>query len=417
MNTDMQARVMVRQQRYEQLLCAAAALQPDYTRRTCGWLRPETFSDPACRKFWQGFQQHGNTDRAALDAQILSALVEWQGDELVKDASIAPELARKIGEQAWLGSIGGQLGKLAGCVGDGDSETAREVLRRLVDGAQGQMQDVPTTARTHDRFMAALRDRTRILPTHTKIDRFMAGLARQRVTLLAGHSGHGKSALALQLARNIASSGVEVCFFSLEMSEIDLWARAACGALRWNYDDILAEAASDMGLSPTKDAALERQSAALRDLYPGLHIYEDAQTTDSLWQHVAAVRPGLVVVDHLRLLKDRGDNETIRLGRMSARLKELAKALDCNVLLLTQLNRKSDARPEDDKRPTIGDVRQSGEIYENVDDMLALYRNKKQDPDADGNVPAELWFLKHRTGADGVYALFRYNLPEQWFYD
>jgi KaiC/GvpD/RAD55 family RecA-like ATPase len=420
MTLEAQAKATVKQQRYEQLLCAAAALQPDYTRQSCGWLKPEIISDPACRKFWAGFIQHGNVDRAALDASIYSALAEWQGDALVRDASAAPELARKVSEQAWLANIvAPHMSKLARSVTDGDAEQTRELLRQLNKDNGAAPGEIPTTARTHEKFMAALRDGRRVLPTRTRLDKFMGGLERQSLTVLAGMTGAGKSAFAFQLARNVAAQGEHVAFFSLEMSEVSLWARAACGALRWNWDDIKARAQAKE-LSKADETKIERTSADLRDKYACLHIYEDAQTTESIWQNVAGLRPGLVVVDHARLVNDKSENETIRLGRVTWRLKEMSKALDCSVLCLVQLNRSSYTR--EDKHPTLADIRQSGEIAENSDDVLALYRKKTddgkdQEPDMNGNVIAELWFLKHRTGSSNAYAAFNYNLPEQWFYD
>jgi KaiC/GvpD/RAD55 family RecA-like ATPase len=415
MSTDVQAQAVVRQERYEQLLCAAAARQPDYVRQVCGWLKPETFSDAACRKFWTGFMQHGNVDRAALDAHIYSALAEWQGDAAVGNAEAAPELARKVQEAAWLArGVGANLGRLAKFVAEGDAEQVRELLRKMADDQGALPQEVPTTARTHEKFMAALRDGRRLLRTYTKLDRNIGGLERQSLTVLAGMTGSGKTAFALQLARNVAKSGQHVAFFSLEMSEISLWARAACGALRWNWDDVKAKVHAKT-MSDEDFALLERTSENLRDTYEFLHIYEEAQTTESIWQHVAGLRPGLVVVDHARLVSDSAENETLRLGRVTWRLKTMAKALDCSVLCLVQLNRASYARQ--DKRPTMGDIRQSGEIAENSDDVMALYRDKDEEPDEDGNARSEMWFLKHRTGADNIFANFRYSLPEQWFYD
>jgi KaiC/GvpD/RAD55 family RecA-like ATPase len=415
MSIEVLARGLVKRERYEQLLCAAAGLQPEYAKQSCGWLLPETFSNAACRKFWTDFLQHGNADRAALDASIFSALAEWQGDEIVRNASAAPELARKVAEQAWLANdVDPYLQPLVRAINDRDPERTRELIRKLADNNGTTPSAVPTTAKTHEKFMAAIRDGRRVLPTRTRLDRFMGGLERQTLTSLAGMTGTGKSAFALQLGRNIALQQVHVAFFSLEMSEVSLWARAACGALRWNYDEIKAKAQAKE-LSKQDDALLERTSAQLRDKLDYLHIYEDSQTTESIWQHTAGLRPGLVIVDHARLVNDKNENEVLRLGHVAWRLKEMAKALDCSVLCLVQLNRNSYAR--ENKRPTLGDIRQSGEIAENSDDVLALYRDPEIKPDDDGNVEAELWFLKHRTGNSDAAAKFRYSLPEQWFYD
>jgi replicative DNA helicase len=82
----------------------------------------------------------------------------------------------------------------------------------------------------------------------------------------------------------------------------------------------------------------------------------------------------LFIVDHLRLVKDlrKGENEVSRLGRLSMELRQIARDYGTHCLLITQLNRGLETR--DDKRPTLADIRQSGEIEENADNVWGIYR-------------------------------------------
>src|SRR5512137_2754144 len=94
-----------------------------------------------------------------------------------------------------------------------------------------------------------------------------------------------------------------------------------------------------------------------------LRIDERRHTTSSIWQAVSEYTPDLIIVDHLRFVDDKAENEVKRLGIITQRLKEIAKAFNCAVMCLAQLNRETDKR--DNKRPQLSDLRDSGEIEEN----------------------------------------------------
>ena len=104
-----------------------------------------------------------------------------------------------------------------------------------------------------------------------------------------------------------------------------------------------------------------------------------------------------VLADHLRQFNDYADNETHRLGRVSWGLKMLAKNLDTRVICAAQLSRAVEGRS--DKRPDLADLRDSGEIEENADNVIALYREQYYDPDA--NNDTEFIARKVRDGERG----------------
>jgi replicative DNA helicase len=141
-------------------------------------------------------------------------------------------------------------------------------------------------------------------------------------------------------------------------------------------------------------------------------------TTGMMESEVARHTPDLVIVDHLRLIGDepaRGENETQRLGRMSWALKQIAGEYRIPVLCLCQLNRGVEART--DRRPMLGDLRQSGEIEENADAVLMLYRDEMYNDRTDQPDNAEVWGRKLRDGETNSMAKLKYHKSLTTFYD
>lgn len=217
----------------------------------------------------------------------------------------------------------------------------------------------------------------RSIPTFiTPIDNSLGGLERQTLTILAARPSMGKSTLAWQIARNIASNGLKAYIFTLEMGNNNLWAKAACGSLGLRWRDFRAGNATKQ----QKDE-LRIEVKRLMKLYgKNLLMDEGMNTTDTIWQMVDKHRPDLVVVDHLRLVANMDDSEVRRLGYMSTKMKEIAKEFNCSSLVLAQLNRGVENRSN--KRPQLADLRESGQIEENADVVLMMYREDYYDDDS-----------------------------------
>ena len=126
----------------------------------------------------------------------------------------------------------------------------------------------------------------------------------------------------------------------------------------------------------------------------------------------------LVVIDHVSLIGDPGDNETHRLDRITRRTKQMAKDLDVAVLMLCQLNRESDKRT--DHKPQLADLRDSGGLEQNADVVLMPYRPDYYDariqPDVDGCVPFSVFVRKERNGENHIEIQMLYDLAGQAFF-
>jgi replicative DNA helicase len=236
-------------------------------------------------------------------------------------------------------------------------------------------------------------------------------MERQNQTLLAAPPSTGKSALAFQIARNVAASGRKALFFSMEMSEANLFARAACGVAGVTWLDVRRG-----HISPAQREKLEETASDLMFTFGRrLLIHDKPADIATMWQMTATNRPDLVVVDHIRFVTDdHGENENKRLGWIAKRLRDLAKQFDCHVLCLAQLSRSSKERS--DKRPILTDLRDSGELEENADNAWMLYVPADNTSAITNRnmVDLELWIRKARDGVRDACVYMDFDRRQQW---
>lgn len=224
--------------------------------------------------------------------------------------------------------------------------------------------------------------------------------------IIAGRPAMGKSALAQQIAEQVAAQDKTVIFFTLEMSGYEITERAIArrsgvpvprlktaslspddwravtdafgrfSALPLLVDDASFDIAGLMGKATAAAAGLEK-----RGLPP----------------------IGLIVVDYLQLVTAKAANRTLEIGQVTAGLKRLAKALQIPVIGLSQLNRGLEGRT--DKRPTLADLRESGSIEQDADLVLLMYRDDYYDEQSADKGTAEIDAAKNRHGSTGTAKL------------
>ncbi len=243
------------------------------------------------------------------------------------------------------------------------------------------------------------------LPTGlNRLDNLLA-LQRQECTTVAARPGMGKTSFVLNIAANLAQRGEPCIVFELEMPREQLATRMAC---------------SRAGI----DLRRARQGHVHRDEWAALTEATDFLTRLPIWiddtsgpsaLHIRAsaraikARRGLslVVVDYLQLMsgiddRDRESREQEISTNMRA-MKRLARELDVCVIVLSQLNREVEKRP--DKRPMLSDLRDSGAIEQDSDNVLFIYRpeyyEKEKTREEDRGV-AELILAKQRNGPTGT---------------
>lgn len=233
------------------------------------------------------------------------------------------------------------------------------------------------------------------------LDAKLAGLQKSDLIILAARPSMGKTALALDIARNAAKNGTPVGIFSLEMSAQQL------------VDRLLAsEAKVDSWKMRTgkglNDDDFSRISDALNTLSQA-PIYIDDEASKNILQMRAMARRlqaehglGLIIVDYLQLMAPRTNNDNMvqQMTEISRSLKGLAKELNVPVLALSQLSRAVESRQ--DKRPKLHDLRDSGSIEQDADVVLFIYREKDTQMDEMPDfMEAEILIEKHRNGPTG----------------
>ena len=264
-----------------------------------------------------------------------------------------------------------------------------------------------------------------------RLDRITSGLHDGDLTIIAARPGMGKTSFVLNIATNVASPrnrvaadnpnkrweepGVGVAVFSLEMPREQIANRMVC-----------AEGKVDVGkvrqghLSP-QDWSRLTESAAFLGALP---IWIDDTSAISILELRAKVRRlqaehdrmsedgsrklqrlGLVIVDYLQLMRGRdgAQSREQEISEISRGLKGLAKELRLPVIALSQLNRSVETRSEKSKRPQLSDLRESGAIEQDADNILFIYRDDyyNKDTTTEPNV-AEIIVGKQRNGPTGT---------------
>ncbi len=235
----------------------------------------------------------------------------------------------------------------------------------------------------------------------TKLDHHIGGLGRGRVTVIAARPGMGKTALATGIVENVAGAGGNAAIFSMEMPAWQLGMRMAC-----TRASVSVLQAMNGWLSDTNRTLFLRALDDLRDLpividdTPGLTLLQLRSKA-----RLAAAELGplsLIVVDYLQLMTGGDDgrkNRDREISEITAGMKTLAKEMSCSVILLSQLNR--DCEQEKDKRPRLSNLRDSGGIEQDADDVIFVYRDDYYHANSDDQGVAELIVAKQRNGPTG----------------
>lgn len=209
------------------------------------------------------------------------------------------------------------------------------------------------------------------------VDRKLLGLQRGELIILAGRPGSGKTATALSIARNMASAGHRGIFYSLEMGDISLSQRMltdeAYDHAEIAYSKLRSGRFTEKSFMALRDAGLRLQGLPLRiEQQPKITV---GQLAARARQEKRRRGLDFFVVDYLGLMESSTrykGNRTNEIGELTAGIRALAKELDCAALVLSQLSRGVEGR--EDKRPNMGDLRDSGNIEQDADVIVMVYR-------------------------------------------
>lgn len=245
------------------------------------------------------------------------------------------------------------------------------------------------------------------LPTGlTDLDKKLGGLQKSHSVVIAGRPGMGKSSLAAQIALHVGKQfKARSLIFSLEMSAKELTRRL-----------ISAESRIEEARIKTANIRPEEWPAyyAAIKTVSGLPITIDdaGYLTPSLMRTRAMklyLEQGLdlIILDYLQLMRGDGkyqNNRTQEVSDISRACKLLARELNVPLLALSQLSRACEMRA--DKRPMLSDLRESGSIEADADEVLFIYRDELYNPKTEFPNIAEIIVAKHRGGPTGTISAF-----------
>ncbi|QWE27713.1 replicative DNA helicase [Polynucleobacter sp. AP-Ainpum-60-G11] len=246
-------------------------------------------------------------------------------------------------------------------------------------------------------------DITGIATGFIDLDKQTSGLQKGDLVIIAGRPSMGKTAMALNIAENVAlAEGLPVVIFSMEMSGEQLAARLLGSVGRVDQ--------SRMRTGKLQDDEWPRVTDAIARLSNTQILIDETGALSSLELRARARRIarnfggtlGLVVIDYLQLMSGSGsENRATEISEISRSLKSLAKELQCPVVALSQLNRGLEQRPN--KRPIMSDLRESGAIEQDADLIMFIYRDEVYHPDTtqDKGI-AEIIIGKQRNGPIGT---------------
>lgn len=261
-----------------------------------------------------------------------------------------------------------------------------------------------------------------------RLDAMTSGLHKGELTIVAARPGMGKTSLVLNMAVNVAAprtittpgpSGIEetrevpgfgVAVFSLEMPREQLASRMMCSEGRVDVSKLRQGYLNERDWQNlTQAAAFLHRLPIWIDDTPGLNVMELRAKVRRLQAECSkgeadATRIGLVVIDYLQLMSGRKDAQSREqeISEISRNLKQLSKELEVPVIALSQLNRAVETRTTKDKRPQLSDLRESGAIEQDADNIFFIYRDdyyNREESEEKGI--AEVIVAKQRNGPTG----------------
>ncbi len=300
----------------------------------------------------------------------------------------------------------------------------RESVRELVDRIEGEISQV-VNARAGSETVALGEQMLDVITYLEKVqnndpsamgiqtgypdlDRLVYGLKPGEMFVLAARPSIGKTALALNMAENIALgvNPVEVGIFSLEMSTKMLALRLLCSQARVNIADIRENAISRGRWEAIGETAMRLRKAPIfiDDASAGLDVMELRNRARRMKREHGIK---LLMIDYLQLLRPvAGNRNTTReneVSQISGCIKGLANELGIPIIVLAQLNRQAE---QPGARPRLSHLRESGAIEQDADVVALLHREREESASAETRqIEAELIIAKHRNGPTGLVPL------------
>ncbi len=246
------------------------------------------------------------------------------------------------------------------------------------------------------------------------LDDLTGGFQPGNLIVLAARPSMGKSALVANIAENAALSGHPVALFSLEMSESELAQRFVASQARVKGEELRRGRVPERQWPKILDACQKLSGSRL--------FVDDSSDTGVLEVRAKSRRLhhqlegglGLIVIDYLQLMRHEGriESRVEQVGQISRGLKSLARELRVPVIAISQLSRNVEQRAGD-KKPILSDLRESGQIEQDADLVMFIYRDEYYNRESTRLGEADIIIAKHRNGPVGELILtFQKEYPK-----
>ena len=389
----------------EQALIGALMINPAAVK-DCGDLRADMFTDELNGRLYLEYVRASDWGQTANPVTIASHLPDVSKEELTHrfseymDASVtsaaagqyaraiiaaykAREASRVINAVTFQpGGIERQIGQVVNDLEAvrGSERTSAKSLAQIVDAvSSGYFTD---------------QERPRLYTGFPKLDECLGGMEGGDVVVIGARPAVGKSALVTQILMNMGKSGKRVLLYNLEMRETQVYERMV-SRLSGIHLGRVRRGKSFLGDEKDRFTAANEGLKKL-DVW----ISSGAKTVSEIRSECRNMGADCIIIDYLQLVRaDRHySNRSSEVGDISKSIKALAMELNCPVIVLSQLNRLSEGRPE--REPAMFELRESGDIEQDASVIILLWNCSETDRSRKG-----LKIEKNRQGERGKMQL------------
>ena len=290
-----------------------------------------------------------------------------------------------------------------------DADTSYTGIKNTIGDVITRLEELQNNKKRHSRKAVEISDKFR--DTHFDGNKFdeskvvktglneldnIISLEPGDVTIIGARPSVGKSALALQIAKNVSERGLKVGYFNLEMMDGQIYERLIASMSGIPLERI-RKAKNFLGDEKEKYFKADEEFRKLN-----LIVSTGGKTDLDIRLESRHQKFDLIIIDYLQLIQfhGRSENRRTEVGAVSRSLKNLATELDIPIIILSQLTRKTEFTA--DKEPTMADLRETGDIEQdasiiilmwNLSDDIRKYKGLKVDKNRQGNlVSVPLYF-------------------------
>lgn len=404
----------------EQTIIGSLLMDGEIIEHLAGRIHPQMFTDQICKliyeDFLNGYRQGKTVNQLTIQENhkdkknIIPEITNILENTLT---SVGWEEAAELLVNEYKARCLNQLLHQEGINGTNVNERLAQIQVRIDELRKEKSHRVQSLADIAKKYKGEyFKEHEMIKLGWDRLDECLGKLDRGDVTVIGARPAVGKSAFSAQIGLQLWMQGLRVGFFALEMADSQIYERYLSFTSGIDMKRI-RRAINFLGDEEKK------YNIANKDLerFENLWIITDANTVDDIRSITKAMRFDIVIIDYMQLVKpaDRyKGNRAGEVAEISGDLKRMAKELNCHVVLLSQLNRKT----EEQKEPTMAELRESGAIEQDASNILLLWTLSKGDKNGETKEEREdqkgVRVCKCRQGELGG-AVFRFDGAKMYF--